>query len=94
MASTKKSIKRFSNMQLGEVQRLNGLVEARQQRASSVAFRKEILEKKKVYNYQSEYDRLRAHLADTSIPYQTREGVRDRTNHLKALGALAVSGIS
>ena len=81
-------------MQLGEVQRLNGLAEARQQRAASTAFRHEIHQKKKIANYQSEYDRIRAHLNDTAIPFQTREGLRTRTEHLKALGALAVSGIA
>ena len=95
MSSTNKSIKRFSKMQLGEVRRLNGLAEARQQRATSTAFRREIHEEKKnIANYQSEYDRIRAHLNDTAIPFQTREGLRTRTEHLKALGALAVSGIA
>ena len=81
-------------MQLGEVQRLNGLAETYRQRSSSIALRKEILEKQKVHNYQSEYDRIRAHLEDSSIPHQTREGIRSRTHHLKALGALALSGMT
>lgn len=81
-------------MQLSEVQRLNGLIEARKARVSSVAFRKEILERQNIRNYQSEYDRIRAHLEDTAIPHTTREGLKSRKDHLKALGALAVSGIN
>ena len=58
-----------------------------------VAFRKEMLDKKKVKNYQTEYDRIRAHLEDSATPHLIRSHVQSRADQLRALGARAVSGI-
>ena len=81
-------------MQLGHVKYLNEMTEAYQNRVKSVALRKEILEKQKVRNYQNEYNRIRAHLEDSAVPYKTREGLKNRTEHLKTLGARALDTIS
>ena len=69
------------------------MVEAHQGRAKSVALRREILEKQKMKNYQTEYDRIRSHLSESKHPFQTQEKIKSRTEHLKSLGAKAVSGI-
>ena len=52
-----------------------------------------MLDKKKVKNYQTEYDRIRAHLEDSATPHLIRSHVQSRADQLRALGARAVSGI-
>ena len=81
----------YSKMQLEQIQHLNNMIEAKRSRVKSIAFRKEILEKQRVRNYTNEYERIRSHLNETAMPYVTREGLKSRTEHLKSLGALAVS---
>ena len=93
MPKHQKSINRFSKMQLNQIEHLHSMIEARQNRTASVAFRKEMLEKKKVKNYQTEYDRIRAHLEDSATPHLIRSHVQSRADQLRALGARAVSGI-
>ena len=87
------SINKFSKMQLAQIEHLHRQVEARQNRTASVAFRKEMLEKKKVKNYQTEYNRIRAHLEDSATPHLIRSHVQSRADQLRALGARAVRGI-
>lgn len=73
---------------------MNDTADAFRNRIASVALRKEFLEKQKMKNYSSEYDRLRAHLeTNSTMPYQTRSGLKNRVDHLKALGARAVESI-
>ncbi len=77
-------------MQFEKVKYLNDQIEAKKGRVNNLAYRRDMLEKQKVHNYSSEYNRLRAHLDDTALPHQTREAVKTRTEHLKALGAQAL----
>ncbi len=78
-------------MQMDKIKHLNDSYEARKARVNNTAFRKEILEKQKVYNYSSEYNRLRAHLINsTALPMQTQQNIKSRTDHLKSLGAQAL----
>ena len=93
MPKHQKSINRFSKMQLNQIQHLHSMIEARQNRAASIAFRKEILEKQKTKAYQSEYNRIRAHLEDSATPHLIRSHVQSRADQLRALVARAVSGI-
>ena len=93
MPKHQKSINRFSKMQLAQIEHLHRQVEARQNRTASVAFRKETLEKKKVKDYQTEYNRIRAHLEDSATPHLIRSHVQSRADQLRTLGAKAVSGI-
>jgi len=86
-------IKKHQKLQVAQAKHYSDLIDARQSRASSAAFRHEILEKQKVHNYQSEYDRLRAHLENSALPYETREHVKARTEKLKGMGVKAVTGI-
>ena len=89
----KQQVSRHQKMQLEQVTYLNGMYEARQARVSNLAFRRHVLEQQKVHNYQNEYNRLRNHLENSSMPYQTRTAVQSRTEHLKTLGAKATGGI-
>ena len=92
-SSHRNSINHYSKLQLDRVKYLNDMIEARQSKAKSVAFRHEILEKQKMKQYQSDFDRIRAHLEDSAIPFKTRETLKSRTEHLRALGAKAVESI-
>jgi hypothetical protein len=49
---------------------------------------------KTIKNYQSEYDRIRSHLSDTTLPGVTREQILKRTKTLESLGARAFDNIS
>ena len=91
--NTKSSLQHFSKMQLGKVQRLADEIDGRKSMAKSAAFRKEILEKQKMKNYQSEYDRIRSHLEDSATPHTTEEHLSKRATHLKQLGAKALDGL-
>ena len=90
MTATKNSIAQHQKMQLERAQYINSTIEARQAKVKSVAFRRDILEKQRVNNYSSEYNRIRAHLSDTAIPAATRAGIKTRTELLKSMGARAV----
>ena len=94
MTIPKQKLNHFRKLQLEQIKHLSDHIDAYRTRAASVALRKEILEKQNVRNYQSEYDRIRAHLEDSAVPYKTKEGLRIRSAHLKALGAKAVGSIT
>ena len=89
--SAHKQVKKYQNLQLEKVQHLNSMIEARKARTNNLSFRREILEKQKVGNYSSGYNRFRAHLMDSAIPLATRAGLKSRTEQLKSMGARAVS---
>jgi uncharacterized protein (DUF111 family) len=81
------------NMQVHPLERLNKDIEVRSARRANLDIRNKWLQAKKINNYQSEYDRIRNHMADSSIPFQTREKVRDRKSFLASLGAQAFDTI-
>lgn len=92
--SLQKQLNAFSNIQLDHIKHLHSQLEARKNLSASVAFRKEILEKKKIKNYQTEYDRIRAHLeANSATPYLVKADVRSRADELRKLGAQAFDAI-
>ena len=94
MAIPKQKLNHFRKLQLEQIKHLSDHIDAYRTKTASVALRKEVLEKQNMRNYQSEYDRIRARLEDSAVPYKTREGLRIRTAHLKALGAKAVGSIN
>ncbi len=63
------------------------MADAFQNRSKSTALRKHILEKQKIRNYQSEYDRMRNHGENSTTPTLTMDVLKSRTEHLKTLGA-------
>ena len=81
-------------MQLSQVKYLNDMADAVQNRTQSIALRREILQKQQQRNYQSEYERIRAHVEDSATPALTKDRLKGRVEHLKKLGARAVESIT
>ena len=89
----KSRLSHYQQKQLSQVKYLNEMAEAYQNRTKSIALRKEILEKQKRRNYQSEYERLRGHVENSATPALTRDHLKTRTERLKQFGARAVDSI-
>ena len=81
-------------MQLSQVTYLNDMADAFQNRTKSTALRREILEKQRKRNYQSEYDRIRNHVENSATPTLTKDRLNGRVAHLKTLGAKALDTIN
>ena len=94
MTIPKQKLNHFRKLQLEQIKHLSDHIDAYRTRAASVALRREVVEKQNVRNYQSEYERIRAHLEDSATPFKTKEGLHIRTAHLKTLGAKTVGSIS
>ena len=90
----KSQLNHFQRMQLNQVRYLNDMADAFQNRTKSTALRREILEKQKKRNYQTEYDRIRYHVENSTTPSLTRNHLTTRAAHLKTLGAKAVDNIN
>jgi len=89
----KSQLSHYQQKQLSQVKYLNEMAEACKNRTSSIALRKELLEKQKRRNYQSEYERLRGRVENSATPALTRDHLKTRTERLKSLGARAVDSI-
>ena len=81
------------NMQLNQLERYNKEMEVRAARVENLDIRNKWLHAKKVKNYQSEYDRIRGHMENSVLPYQTTAKVKDRKAALERLGARAFDTI-
>ena len=64
-------------------------LEAANSKQASIAFRKKLLDDQKRMNYSSEYERISGILNHSSLPARTIEGLKQRREDLKALGAKA-----
>ena len=80
-------------MHLKQIKYLNDVADAFQNRTKSIALRKEISEKPKMKNYNTEYERIRNHVANSATPSLNRDGLKARAEHLKSMGARAVDTI-
>ena len=76
-------------MQLGQLEAMNKEIEVRQARRANIDIRNKWQQAKTVKNYQSEYDRIRSHLGNSSLPYVTTTAIMTRKKTLEALGAKA-----
>ena len=76
-------------MQLHRLERFNKEMEVRAARTERLDLRNKWLQAKKIKNYQSEYDRIRGHMENSVLPFQTTAKVRDRKAALETLGARA-----
>ena len=90
----KSQLNHYQRMQLSQVKYLNDMADAFSNRTKSTGLRREILQKQKQRNYQTEYDRIRYHVENSSTPALTRNHLTTRAAHLKTLGARAVDGIN
>ena len=87
------SLKKYMNMQSHQLERINKEIELRQNRTANLNIRNGWLRAKTIKNYQSEYDRIRSHLADSATPFVLRSTIINRKAALERLGAQAFDGI-
>ena len=84
---------RHSKMQTKQLQHMNEQIGARAARHQNIIIRNQWMQAKTSKNYQTEYDRIRNHLANNLLPHQTKEKVKNRKNELEVLGAKALDRI-
>ena len=80
-------------MQLSQLEAMHRQVEAHRNKRESIDLRNKWMRAKTVKNYQSEYDRIRGHLANSTTPHLTRDVVINRERTLEHLGAKAFDNI-
>ncbi len=90
----KSQLNHYQKMQLIQVKYLNDMADAFQNRTKSTALRREIMEKQRKINYQSEYDRIKNHVENSATPSLNKNALLARTGHLKSLGAKALDTIN
>ena len=75
---------------------LKDKLDAQATKASSIALRKQWLEKQKKMNYQNEYDRIRGEIARQTVfrGGTSLASLENRKKTLESLGAVAVDRIS
>ena len=69
-------------------------LDAQATKASSIALRKQWLEKQKKMNYQNEYDRIRGEIEHNNVKGLSVESLKKRKNDLAKLGAKVIDGIA
>jgi hypothetical protein len=89
----KSQLNHYQRMQLSQVKYLNDMADTFQNRSTSTALRREILEKQKKRNYQSEHDRIKNHVENSTTPALNKNHMTARVAHLKTLGARALDTI-
>ena len=75
---------------------LKDKLDAQATKASSIALRKQWLEKQKKMNYQNEYDRIRGEIARQTVfrGGTSLSSLEKRKSDLEKLGAIAIDSIS
>ena len=76
-------------MQLGQLEAMSREIEVRHARRANLDTRNKWLQAKAVNTYQTEYDRIRSHLGNSTMPYVNKDVVMNRKKTLEALGAKA-----
>ena len=74
-------------MQLAQLEAMNKELEVRHSRRANINIRNKWQQSETVKTYQSEYDRIRSHLGNSSLPYVTKTTVMNRKKTLEAQGA-------
>ena len=69
-------------------------LDAQATKASSIALRKQWLDKQKKVNYQSEYDRIRGEIEHNNVKGLSVESLKKRKDDLAKLGAKVIDGIA
>ena len=87
-------LKKYTDMQMSQIEAMHIQVEAHRNKQKSIELRNKWMQAKTVKNYQSEYDRIRGHLANSTTPALTRDVVVNRKKTLEALGAKAFDSIN
>ena len=73
---------------------LKDKLDAQATKASSIALRKQWLDKQKKINYQSEYDRIRGEIEHNNVKGLSVESLKKRRDKLAELGAKVIDGIA
>ena len=81
------------NMQLHHMERMNKEMEVRSTRKANIDIRNKWQQAKTIKNYQSEYDRIRSHMTNSVVPFETVERLNKRKSVLERLGAQAFQGV-
>jgi uncharacterized protein (DUF111 family) len=79
--------------QYNQLDMLNKELEIRHTRTANLDIRNKWMHNKKIKNYQSEYDRIRSHMANSVNPAKTIDSMNERKAVLMSLGAQALHGI-
>ena len=69
-------------------------LDAQATKASSIALRKQWLDKQKKINYQSEYDRIRGQIEHNNVKGLSVESLKKRRDDLATLGAKQLDGVA
>ena len=69
-------------------------LDAQATKASSIALRKQWLDKQKKVNYQSEYDRIRGEIEHNNVKGLSVESLKKRKDDLARLGSKVIDGIA
>ena len=81
------------NMQLKQLERMNKEMEVRSTRKANLEIRNKWHQAKNIKNYQSEYDRIRSHMANSAVPFETVQRLNNRKSVLEKLGSQAFEGM-
>ena len=87
-------MQKYTNKQLCQLEAMHKQLEIINSRREATELRNQWMRAKTIKNYQTEYDRIRNHLANTTMPGITREQALKRTKTLEGLGARAFDTIS
>ena len=81
------------NMQTSQLERMNKEIETRHNRTANLNIRNGWLQAKTIKNYQSEYDRIRNHMENSTVPWLLKDKLKNRKGALEKLGAQAFDGM-
>ena len=88
MPSTIKSqLSHYQQMQLKQIKYLNDVADAFQNRTKSIALRKGTLEKQKMKNYNTEYERIQNHVANSATPSLNTKRLTSKSRAFKINGS-------
>jgi len=82
-------LNRYKIFTIAELERTNKELELIASKAKNVAFMNEMKQYKNRRMYQCEYNRIRNELENNTVPFQSREGIKQRVAHLEKLGLTA-----
>ena len=90
-------MRKHMSMQTSQLEKISKEIESRHNRTANIDIRNGWLRAKTVKNYQSEYDRIRNHMANSATnstgEWITRDKLNNRKGVLEKLGAQAFSGM-
>ena len=90
-------MRKHMNIQISQIERLNKEIKTRRNRTANIDIRNGWLRAKTIKNYQSQYGRIRNHMANSATnntgEWITRDKLNNRKGVLEKLGAQAFSGL-